>query len=137
MTELASQPAGPATAVTPGTGASIPTGLLPAARLVSTTVGRLAVRDTGPVPCAGEVIVLWSSILTDAGIAAGLQDTAAAATEAATWFAAYTMTAVISEPTRAAEIIADLTQQVGAFTWWDAAAHRAGHATWSRRGGWW
>jgi 3-oxoadipate enol-lactonase len=65
MTELDSQPAGPATAVTPGTGASIPTGLLPAARLVSTTVGRLAVRDTGPVPCAGEVIVLWSSILTD------------------------------------------------------------------------
>ena len=65
MTELASQPAGPATAVTPGTSASIPTGLLPAARLVSTTVGSLAVRDTGPVPCAGEVIVLWSSILTD------------------------------------------------------------------------
>jgi len=65
MTDVASQLAEPATAITPGTGAGFPAGLLPGARLVPTTIGHLAVRDTGPVPGAGEVIVLWSSILTD------------------------------------------------------------------------
>ena len=44
-------------------GATAP--LLPPGRQVSTRVGRLAVRDTGPAGAAGEVIVLWPSILSD------------------------------------------------------------------------
>lgn len=39
--------------------------LLPPPRKVSTRVGRLAVRDTGPSATSGEVIVLWPSILSD------------------------------------------------------------------------
>lgn len=39
--------------------------LLPPAALVPTTVGRLAVRDTGRQGPQGEVIVLWPSILAD------------------------------------------------------------------------
>jgi len=39
--------------------------LLPPARLVSTCVGTLAVRDTGPTDPQGQTIVLWPSILAD------------------------------------------------------------------------
>lgn len=39
--------------------------LLPLARLVSTCVGTLAVRDTGPTDPQGQTIVLWPSILAD------------------------------------------------------------------------
>lgn len=39
--------------------------LLPAPRMVPTRVGPLAVRDTGAGAAAGEVIVLWPSILSD------------------------------------------------------------------------
>ena len=39
--------------------------MLPAPRMVSTRVGHLAVRDTGAGAAAGEVIVLWPSILSD------------------------------------------------------------------------
>jgi len=39
--------------------------LLPPPRKVSTRVGTLAVRDTGPSATSGEVIVLWPSILSD------------------------------------------------------------------------
>jgi 3-oxoadipate enol-lactonase len=38
---------------------------LPPPRKVSTRVGTLAVRDTGPSATSGEVIVLWPSILSD------------------------------------------------------------------------
>lgn len=71
---------------------------------------------------AQTVDTIWADILDDAGIAAALADTTAAATEAAVWFSGYLLTACISEPTKAADLIADLTQQVGAFTWWDATA---------------
>jgi 3-oxoadipate enol-lactonase len=47
----------------PGPGASAH--LLPPGQQVPTRVGRLAVRDTGPAGTAGEVIVLWPSILSD------------------------------------------------------------------------
>lgn len=46
-----------------GPGAAAP--LLPPGWLVPTRVGHLAVRDTGPSGPAGEVIVLWPSILSD------------------------------------------------------------------------
>ena len=39
--------------------------LLPPPRKVSTRVGTLAVRDTGPGATSGEVMVLWPSILSD------------------------------------------------------------------------
>ena len=39
--------------------------LLPPPRKVSTRVGTLAVRDTGPIATSGGVIVLWPSILSD------------------------------------------------------------------------
>jgi 3-oxoadipate enol-lactonase len=46
-----------------GAAASAPA--MPPARGIATTVGRLAVRDVGPADAAGEVIVLWPSILAD------------------------------------------------------------------------
>ena len=51
----------PAAAIAPMT----QTPLMPPARGIETTVGRLAVRDTGPADAAGEVIVLWPSVLAD------------------------------------------------------------------------
>lgn len=65
MTVPPSPSASPAAYAHPRGGAGRGVELLPAARLVPTTIGRLAVRDTGPVPEPGEAIVLWSSILTD------------------------------------------------------------------------
>lgn len=55
----------PSQAAAQSPGIAAPTPLLPPGRQVPTSVGRLAVRDTGPVGAAGEVIVLWPSILAD------------------------------------------------------------------------
>ena len=49
----------------PAQAASTATPVLPAPRMVPTRVGPLAVRDTGAGAAAGEVIVLWPSILSD------------------------------------------------------------------------
>jgi hypothetical protein len=69
---------------------------------------------------AATVDTVWADILDEADIEAALVDTTGAATEAGVWFSGYALTACISEPTKAADLIADLVQQVGAFTWWDA-----------------
>lgn len=66
--------------------------------------------------------VIWADILDRAGIASALVDTTGAAAEAVLWFSGYLLSGCISEPTKAADLIADLTQQVVAFTWWDASA---------------
>jgi hypothetical protein len=66
------------------------------------------------------VDTVWGDICTDGGVDAALQDTTGTASEAETWYDAYLLTACISTPTPAADLMADLTQQLGAFTWWDS-----------------
>ncbi|MCA4921057.1 MAG: alpha/beta fold hydrolase [Roseomonas sp.] len=39
--------------------------VLPAAQMVPTKLGRLAVRDSGPADATGDVLVLWHAVLTD------------------------------------------------------------------------
>jgi 3-oxoadipate enol-lactonase len=65
MTESAPRPPDLTKLPALGSSAAASSGWPLTARLIPTTVGRLAVRDTGPAPEAGDVIVLWSSILTD------------------------------------------------------------------------
>lgn len=64
---------------------------------------------------------IWYDILTRAGVAAALIDTTGAATEAALW-QKQLLSRCVSEPVKAGDLLASLTQCMVAFTWWDAEA---------------
>ena len=63
--------------------------------------------------------VLNTLLATYGGIAAGFLNTAAWATERATYVSAYLLSALITVPTSVAELVAEVQQQALVYLWWD------------------